>query len=1133
MSSPPSPYSRQYDFTGYQASNPTAPLPGNKVDQELNAVLTTLNATISRLGEVQRDDGKVRDSALNLDTIGAAVSTYVSGSVQLAINNAKDAQIAAVNTEGATQVAAVNAAGASFASTATSVSVNAASAAASATTAEGWKVNAQASALSATNSANNAFNHAGTAFLHASNAAAYRDEAGQHAAAAFQSFIDASGAAGTAANYSGDAYGYKEQANTYRAGALAAQSAAEAAASQATNTVANATALVVSNIQPYLDAAAGSASSAAVSASNASSSASSAATSANNASYEASVAGSHATYAAASATEAAETVAAFGLTIGTVNTISPGGSASVTVSGTAPAYTLDFDIPAGAAGNDGVDGTDGVDGATGPAGPAGTSLNVEGAWGSYYVSYQAGDIVYYNGTAYLCVNSVTSGTTPDVDTTNWAAITFIGPAGPTGATGPQGASLNPRGVWSYGNSYSAGDYVTYSGQVYVANNYIGYSYNDPSSDTSNWSPLAIVGPTGPTGLTGPTGPQGPAGNLNSTSGLDGSSTYTLTTNIPDLSSNTLSEASASFGSTQYSYPVKISSEGIQFNNGTTQVTAGISQAFADSTYQSVAGMSAFQPVSGMSAYQQVSSMVSYLAKSGNLSGLTDLTAARSNLGLGTMATATAANYALLSGSTFTGKVTLPQSLAASAPLRMPYGQAPTTPVSGDVWTTSTGLWFYNGTTSINFAALNASNQFTAGKTQYFTHDSTAAGIGISPAAGDPSSVNTGDLWYNITTGKLRWGKGSANLQNIATESWVAAGQTFTGLVTTAASTNTTAGFNLPHGAAPTAPVNGDVWTDTTGFYYRINGATVTPATLAGGTYTGLISTVASTTTNAGFRLPHGASPTSPVNGDLWTTSTGLFVRVNSVTLGYPAVQNSNSYASGTKQTFGAGSTTNAPVNIPASSSQPTSPSSGDIWHFSTAGQIIGYSNSMRSHMTACRAFVNFDGSGTGTWAGGTSTVTRAASSTTATITTTTAHGLAVGNNINVLTGVAAGIYAVATVPSTTTFTITTVATTALTAASITFAVNTIRSSFNVSSITDNGVGDYTINFTWPMVDDTYSCFFSVNSAGGTNATTYAAAVKAAGIVNTPDLKTTSAVRIIVASTSATADLNLVQASFFR
>jgi hypothetical protein len=47
-------------------------------------------------------------------------------------------------------------------------------------------------------------------------------------------------------------------------------------------------------------------------------------------------------------------------------------------------------------------------------------------------------------------------------------------------------------------------------------------------------------------------------------------------------------------------------------------------------------------------------------------------------------------------------------------------------------------------------------------------------------------------------------------------------------VITTAPTTGAAGFNLPHGVAPTVPVNGDTWTTTAGFYVQINGATVGP-----------------------------------------------------------------------------------------------------------------------------------------------------------------------------------------------------------------------------------------------------------------------------------------------------------------
>lgn len=42
---------------------------------------------------------------------------------------------------------------------------------------------------------------------------------------------------------------------------------------------------------------------------------------------------------------------------------------------------------------------------------------------------------------------------------------------------------------------------------------------------------------------------------------------------------------------------------------------------------------------------------------------------------------------------------------------------------------------------------------------------------------------------------------------------------------------------------------------------------------------------ASTTSRASLCLEHGAAPTSPVNGDMWTTTAGLFVRINGATVG--------------------------------------------------------------------------------------------------------------------------------------------------------------------------------------------------------------------------------------------------------
>lgn len=62
-----------------------------------------------------------------------------------------------------------------------------------------------------------------------------------------------------------------------------------------------------------------------------------------------------------------------------------------------------------------------------------------------------------------------------------------------------------------------------------------------------------------------------------------------------------------------------------------------------------------------------------------------------------------------------------------------------------------------------------------------------------------------------------------------------AGETFTGLIITNPSDATEAGFRLGHGTAPSAPTNGDIWTTTAGLYARINGATVGPFGTGGNT----------------------------------------------------------------------------------------------------------------------------------------------------------------------------------------------------------------------------------------------------------------------------------------------------------
>ena len=53
----------------------------------------------------------------------------------------------------------------------------------------------------------------------------------------------------------------------------------------------------------------------------------------------------------------------------------------------------------------------------------------------------------------------------------------------------------------------------------------------------------------------------------------------------------------------------------------------------------------------------------------------------------------------------------------------------------------------------------------------------------------------------------------------------------------------------------------------------------------------------------------------------------------------------------------------------------------------------------------------------------------------------------------------------------------------------------IRASFNVSSITDNGTGDYTVNFTNAMPDANYSSTFGVRAVLAGNGANFSIVIK--------------------------------------
>ena len=87
----------------------------------------------------------------------------------------------------------------------------------------------------------------------------------------------------------------------------------------------------------------------------------------------------------------------------------------------------------------------------------------------------------------------------------------------------------------------------------------------------------------------------------------------------------------------------------------------------------------------------------------------------------------------------------------------------------------------------------------------------------------------------------------------------------------------------------------------------------------------------------------------------------------------------------------------------------------------------------------------------------------------------------------------------------------------------------IRASYNVSSITDNGTGDYTVNFTNALTDANYSVVVSVGTIiAGTGG--YFGQIGAGASGST---MTTSAVKVDCRTASAYTDTDVVCVSIFR
>jgi len=78
----PTPYNRIFSFTNYQTSNPAAPLPGNEVDAEYNAIKATTDEIIADLALIQRSDGKIANASVGPQQLTPSLLTGINPPTQ-------------------------------------------------------------------------------------------------------------------------------------------------------------------------------------------------------------------------------------------------------------------------------------------------------------------------------------------------------------------------------------------------------------------------------------------------------------------------------------------------------------------------------------------------------------------------------------------------------------------------------------------------------------------------------------------------------------------------------------------------------------------------------------------------------------------------------------------------------------------------------------------------------------------------------------------------------------------------------------------------------------------------------------------------------------------------------------------
>jgi len=194
-----------------------------------------------------------------------------------------------------------------------------------------------------------------------------------------------------------------------------------------------------------------------------------------------------------------------------------------------------------------------------------------------------------------------------------------------------------------------------------------------------------------------------------------------------------------------------------------------------------------------------------------------------------------------------------------------------------------GLTTAAGSTAIAIPSTQVTDFGSASRAALNDYDTTAT-------SASPITLTASSKDVQVFTGS------ASQTVNLPVVSTLTLGRTFrvrntsTGVVTVQSSGGTLVGSTVSSNMDATFTVIALTGTDDTPWLSRIESARSRTGSGAGvfassPTFNGTPIFGAATTSGASLRLPHGTAPTTPVDGDMWTTTAGTYVRINGATVG--------------------------------------------------------------------------------------------------------------------------------------------------------------------------------------------------------------------------------------------------------